>query len=133
MKQLASVHPQFLHLQSISRAWPFVCLRWPFFRPSLAVTSASTTSVTTSRTASCATCCMWHWTWCRIVWRSSSCSFPWLNCILIGLKTPCDTCVFFTLPHGASLQTPFSPSLTTLRDGYGTLLNEHSPITENRG
>ena len=35
------------------------------------------------------------------------------------LPTPCDTYVFFTLPHGASLQTPFSPSLATLRDGYG--------------
>src|SRR2546425_12338680 len=56
---------------------------------------------------------MWHWTCCRIVFRSSSCSLPWLNCILMGMMPPCDRCVFFTLPHGGSLQTPFSLSFPT--------------------
>src|SRR5437588_6992823 len=102
------------------RSWLCVCRGWPFSRPSLAVTSASTISVTTPRTASCAALCMWDWICCRIVFRSCSCSFPWLNCILIVLKPPYDTCVFFTLPHGSSLQTPFAPSFATLRNGYGT-------------
>src|SRR6267143_3326266 len=130
MNWLASLHSQCLHFQSMARSW--LCRGWPFSRPSFAVTSASTTSVATSRTASWATCCMWHWTCCRIVFRSSSCSFPWLNCILIGLKTPCDTCVFFTLPHGASLQTPFSSFLATLRDRYGTRQSTLHQVLENK-
>jgi hypothetical protein len=28
----------------------------------------------------------------------------------MGLKTPCDNDVFFTLPHGDTLQTPFDAS-----------------------
>src|SRR5207245_376982 len=110
MNWLASLHPHCPHFQSIARSWLFASRGWPFSRPSLAVTSASTTSVTTPRTASWATLCMWHWTCCKIVFRSSSCSFPCLNCILIVLRTPCGIYVFFTLPHGDTLQTPFDPS-----------------------
>src|SRR5690242_19252881 len=54
MNWLASLHSQCLHFQSMARSW--LCRGSPFSRPSFAVTSASTTPVTTSRTASWATC-----------------------------------------------------------------------------
>src|SRR6266550_3081292 len=123
MNWLASLHPHCPHFQSIARSWLFASCGWPFSRPSLAVTSASTTSVTTPRTASWATLCMWHWTCCKIVFRSSSCSFPCLNCILIVQRTPCGISVFFTLPHGDTLQTPFDGCAEDFCKGEGSVVD----------
>src|SRR5260370_11126846 len=125
MKQLASVHPQCPHCQSIGRSWELIRRLSPFSRPSLALTSASSTASRIGLIASQAATFACSCTACSTFFRSFPCIFPCEHAILIGLKCSLWVSRWFLIDLLYHLDTlrsrfpaSFLPCPATLSEGY---------------
>src|SRR6266849_4485117 len=129
MNWFASRQPQWPHCQSISRTCPLTCRQRRGPRPSLAVTSSSQNAVSRGLIAPIAASFSSFWTCWMIVLRSSPCSFPDKNCILIVLNAPrCRNHCCQLLYHVGALQLSFPPFFSTLSKRYA--IAEGERLTE---